>query len=471
MELSKQPEKNINISRDTIKSLSHSFNKSLSEIDKSLYNDALRRIEKYKTKEFTKNLSFDLKEKRSTSFKEKSQSRTHLNLFNKLNKEILEIAQKNLQIDPNNNKFITYMQCLEIMNKMGYLKYHNVDPAKQIFLKSNNYFFEERTLLAQMWDLLRNSQKTIKSPEDNVEIKKFIKFLAIVEGFKVEHSNFVNISQADEQGLLTFNRFEDDPLGNDYKGIHKEYEVFYRNRLSFKKMTPILKSEKKEISLSKKTKKLAVQHYKKLFETQESQEKRTLYDRLTKKHEISQAKIIEKSFEQSQKTMEKCTFKPEIHKRSSSMKQNKENTLKKTFKNEKTQEINFEKEKTECTFKPNLFKPINFSQQPKIMNQKLVFEQRKSIERMEQARIEKGFQRSLKERGVFSKNEILKDIGNLTVSKINPELMKKYFGMQDKNHEKINSSLNKSFNSSFNQITKNTSISLKSLFFIFFYIP
>lgn len=453
----KKPEKNLNISKDSIKTLNQTLNISEAQ-ENSLYQDALRRIDKNKTRKFTQNLSFDLKEKRSFYLKEKTQQKNQLNLYKKIQKEVLHIINEVLRFD-NQNQMLTYIQVLEIMNQLGYLKYQNINAGTNFTIKNNNYFFEERTLVAKMWDILHSGQD--KSEQNCIHLKHFINFLAGVEGLNLNFNPFNGLESRDEQGLLTFNRFEENESSFNYEKIHRDFELFYRNKLSHNKSPEFLdKKQQTSICLSKKTSKLAIQHYKKLFDNQETQGKVSLYDRLARKQEIVKDKINQKSLEHSQKILENCTFKPKVHKKNGSFIQNKENCLsipKKTNIYKKTEEIEYEKQKNNCTFHPILLKPNYAGQKSKTINSKFFIEQRKSIERIEQARIERVFQKSLKERGVFSKDDVLKDIGNLSTTQVKPELMKKYFGNCDKAvHHRSNT------NSSFNKSFENYSLTLKS---------
>ena len=84
----------------------------------------------------------------------------------------------------------------------------------------------------------------------------------------------------------------------------------------------------------------------------------------------------------------------------------------------------------ECTFKPNLTKKYLRKENT---DEKLKFQQNKSIERVEKGRIERSLVKTFKERGFPFRNDVLHEIGNLTVSQINPELLKKYFGLNEKN--------------------------------------
>ena len=166
----KKPEKNLNISKDSIKTLNQTLNISEAQ-ENSLYQDALRRIDKNKTRKFTQNLSFDLKEKRSFYLKEKTQQKNQLNLYKKIQKEVLHIINEVLRFD-NQNQMLTYIQVLEIMNQLGYLKYQNINAGTNFTIKNNNCFFEERTLVAKMWDILHSGQD--KSEQNCIHLKHFI---------------------------------------------------------------------------------------------------------------------------------------------------------------------------------------------------------------------------------------------------------------------------------------------------------
>ena len=411
--------------------------KSFSKVDQSLYQDALRRIENKKSRKFVHNLSLDLKENRSQILKEKSQENTQIKIQQKLTKEVHKVLEA-LKI--NANCKMSYLQCSEILNEMGFLKYHNLKAS----FKTSAYFFEERTLLAKMWDMLHFQNH---NPEEGVELQAFLAFLAGVIGISFNYQKLPDFSDliltnADESGCLTFNRIEEtqnksENFQLDFKRIHKEFDIFYRNRLGFLKnyTENNTKPEINSIKLSKKSKNLAVKHYQKILDQNESFEKVPYYDRLTRKQAITQAKIIQKSVENTQKILENCSFKPAVIIRPSSqpkvLKQYQKETKHRIAKN--TEEIEFEKQKKECTFKPNLAK--NFKRND-ITDEKLKRQQEKSIERIEKARIERNLVKNFKERGVPIKNNVLQDIGNLSVSQINPELLKKYFGLNEKNERK-----------------------------------
>lgn len=416
---------------------SRDHSKSFSKVNQSLYQDALRRIENKKSRKFFNNLSLDLKENRSQVLKERSQEKTQIKIQQKLTKEVHKVLEA-LKINANSK--ISYLQCSEILNEMGFIKYHNLKAS----FKTSAYFFEERTLLAKMWDMLHFQNH---NPDEGVELQLFLAFLAGVFGISFNSQKSPDFSDliltnADESGCLTFNRIEEiqnknENLQLDFKRIHKEFDVFYRNRLGFLKndKESNTKPQINSLKLSKRSENLAVKHYQKILDQNESFEKVPYYDRLTRNQALTQAKIIQKSVENTQKILENCSFKPAVKIRTSSqpkvLKQFQKESKQKTFK--KTEEIEFEKQRAECTFKPNLTKNFKRSE---VTNEKLKRQQEKSIERIEKARIERNLVKNFKERGVPIKNNVLQDIGNLSVSQINPELIKKYFGLNEKNERK-----------------------------------
>ena len=434
----------MNFSKEIPKNLNRS-----SEIDKSLYQDALQRIERDKTRKFARNLSLDMQETRTNMLKEKSQEKNEANFFNRITKEVLKIAE-NIKI--NTEKKLNYLQCLEILNRMGFLKYHNINFDANM-LKTNHCFLEERTLIAKMWKFMQSSAQ--KDDEETVDLRLFIRFMAGILGIQaISKENAFEEKSQNEQGCITFNRFDENHRKNEKsfnsKKIHKEFEVFYRNRLCFlKKQKAVSMKVEKKPKLSKNSETLAMKHYEKILDPNESIDKVAFHERFARGQALVQAKIIQKSVENTQKILESCPFKPVVKLRSCSnpkvLKTTGENIFKQkilTSTLKKTEDLEYEKQKNECTFKPNLTKTL---QKSITENEKFIFQQKKNIERIEQARIERGFQRNFKERGIPLKKDVLKDIGNLNFSEINPELMKKYFGSYEKkNNLSTITSLNKS---------------------------
>jgi len=421
----------LNFSKEIPKNLNRS-----SEIDKTLYQDALQRIEKNKTRKFARNLSLDLQETRTNMLKEKSQEKTEVSRFNKITKEVFKIVEI---IKINTEKNLNYLQCLEILNRMGFLKYHNINFDANM-IKTSRCFLEERTLIVKMWKFLQSYEQM--DDEETVPLRFFIRFLAGILGITaVFKENVFEEKRENENGCITFNRFDENHQRKEksfnYKKIHKEFEVFYRNRLGFLKKEKVfsMKIEKK-LKLSKNSENLAMKHYEKILNPNESIDKVAFHERFARGEALVQAKIIQKSVENTQKILESCTFKPMVKLRSCSNpkieKTTRENTVKPkilTSTLKKTEDLEYEKQKNECTFKPNLTKTLQKSIKA---NEKFLFQQKKNIERIEQARIERGFQRNFKERGIPLKKDVLKEIGNLSFSEINPELMKKYFGSYEK---------------------------------------
>ena len=328
-------DKSLNKSID--KSLNRSHNKSTSEVDQSLYQDAMRRIEKEKTKRFARNLSLDFKESRTNLLKKKSEEKSQINILHKLHKEVYKIIEE-LHMD----KKLTYLQTLEIMNRMGFLKYHKVAYTANL-LKSNKYFLEERILNTKMWDLLN------KEKEETIDVDLLIKFLAGVIGLRAKEDMELNDTIEDEQGCLTFNRTEEKIEIFDHVKIHRDYEIFYRNRLGHEKQNQKPKKDKKtNIKISKNSENLAIQHYKKLLDDNESIDKLAVHELLARKHAVTQAKIVRKSEENTQKIMEHCTFKPQVKIRSTSNPRKLITELgkPKIISNyKKTEEIEYEKQK------------------------------------------------------------------------------------------------------------------------------
>lgn len=402
--------------------------KSISNIDESfcLYQDALRRIQKKKSRKSLQNMSLDLRKQKSKIMKEKSREKTEANTFLKLKKDVAKAMEKlNFSIRGQ----ISYIQSLEVMNELGFLKYQKPAAAS----KPSPSFLEERSLLSKMWDLLAK-EKNQEGEDRFASFQDFLKFLAGVIGLKPskppDFSEIVH-TNPDDNGCPTFNRIREekntDPL--DHKRIHKEFEVFARNRLAHKTLVSTKNEPPKIQNISKKSESLALRHYQKVLEQNENVENVAYYERLARCQAATQAKILQKSIENSKKILEKCPFKPTLKKPSDLQPKFPEKSSQESSKKpkilKKTEEIEYERQINECTFKPrirgNYFLKEN-------TDEKLRIQQQKSIERVEKARIERSFIRSFKERGLPLKNEVFQEIGNLCASKINPTLVRKYFG-------------------------------------------
>ena len=96
-----------------------------------------------------------------------------------------------------------------------------------------------------------------KDDEETVDLRLFIRFMAGILGIQaISKENAFEEKSQNEQGCITFNRFDENHRKNEKsfnsKKIHKEFEVFYRNRLCFlKKQKAVSMKVEKKPKLSK----------------------------------------------------------------------------------------------------------------------------------------------------------------------------------------------------------------------------